>query len=105
MVEVKVQPRESAPRLRLLGGEIFQGFKVAFGFHQIGLAIAGILVMALGWWVLAALFNTDRPDWNPSEYPGEKGWQTFKTKRAQWNIRHEAAGHDPNQVIDAADVS
>jgi len=106
MVDTKSQPRESGTRLRLLGGEIFKGFKVAFGIHQIGLAIVGILVLALGWWVLAAIFygSSTRPDWNPNEYPGDNGWHEFKSDRRHWNIRHEAAGDDPNLVNDEAEV-
>ena len=69
MVEDKVEPRPSNGRPRFLWTEIFQGFRIALDFNKLILAAAGILVMAIGWWLLANIFNYSRPEFDNKNYP------------------------------------
>jgi hypothetical protein len=79
MVEDKAEPRETNWRQLLPWIDLFQGFRVAMDLNKLLLAAGGILVMAFGWWVLAAVFHTQKPQW--MEY--QKG-ATSDTIAAKW---------------------
>ncbi len=116
MVEGKVEPREVNWRHWLPWTEIFQGFKLALDPYKLMLAVGGVVVTALGWWVLALLFNTEKPVWNEgaiTAYSGKtederraRAWKDYKERRHYWNIRYEAAGpQDSTEYIDALDLA
>jgi hypothetical protein len=87
--------------------KLFTAFKVALDPKKLLLAAAGILSMALGWYLLAVIFfamggGTKPPQW--SEYPGRKSakaeerqaaWQDYKADLARWNLLYEMAGAPP----------
>jgi hypothetical protein len=115
MAEDKVEPREVNWRQLLPWTAIFQGFRVARDPSKLALAAAGILVMAFAWWILALIFNYQRPSW-PTDYVSlrsndeEKAWKAFKEDRQHWNLMHRMAGRredDPqNQPrLDSADLA
>jgi hypothetical protein len=90
--------------------KLFSAFKVALDPKKLLLAGAGILVMQLGWWVLAMVyfgFGSDRPpDW-PSYASGKTtpeqknaAWQEFKRDRQIWNLKYEMAGTLPTDAKD-----
>jgi hypothetical protein len=104
MAEEKVEPREVNIRQMLPWTELFQSFKVALDPKKLLLAAAGILVMAFGWWVLAAVFygSQSEPKWDnpPGDTPEaaklkDDAWKRFKEDRRKWNILHAAAGSEP----------
>jgi hypothetical protein len=105
MAEEKVEPREVNIRQMLPWTELFQSFKVALDPKKLLLAAAGILVMAFGWWVLAAIFygSQSEPKWdNPAKEDTpeavklrDEAWKTFKEDRRKWDILHAAAGSEP----------
>ena len=118
MVEDKVEPRSPNGRPRLLWTEIFQGFRVALDFNKLILAAAGILVMAFGWWLLAIIFNYDRPEYSDRNYPRGafagaddkqkelNAWKKFKEDRAKWRLMHLAAAPaSSEETVDAGDVA
>ncbi|HKB36031.1 MAG TPA: hypothetical protein VKD72_06225 [Gemmataceae bacterium] len=116
MVEDKVEPRESTWRQRNPWWEIFQGFRVALDFNKLILAAAGILVMALGWWLWAVIFYNSQkmPEWPSKEYQAsgdstearEQAWRNFKSDRKKWNLLHAAAGPADEAVYtDAGDLA
>src|SRR5215470_14685180 len=87
--------RELAPWTKL-----FSAFKVAMDPKKLLLAAGGIFAMALGWWILAAVyfgFNQTPPkfsDFKPSDYDNsrENAWKAFKDARRNWNLTYEMAG-------------
>src|SRR5260370_11390405 len=104
---------QSAPWLTLFGA-----FKIALDPKKLLLAGAGILAMALGWWLLAiffGLFRKEAPQWSAFEDPKEPGkkqeqWKSFKAARQNWNLFHEMAGQAPASLEkarkqDAADLA
>ncbi len=101
MAEEQVESRETNWRHLLPWTELFRGFQVALDLNKLVLAAAGIVVMALGWWLLALLFrageNAEAPQW-PGPYAARnsgnenKGWEQFKQERDHWNLMHESAG-------------
>jgi hypothetical protein len=67
--------------------------------------------MAFGWWLLAWLFHSHKPDWMDyqkgvsSENISVK-WEEFKGARERWNILHETAGStDDVELIEPADLA
>ena len=93
---------ESGPSYRL----IFTGFRVALDLKKLLLAGAGILLTALGWWILSAAFHSPTvPLWK--DYEGQPAaWKNFKRDRARWNLLHHLAGSPNDRVaVDAADVA
>src|SRR5262245_33552606 len=96
----KEQVREPAPWTK-----IFTGFRVAADPKKLLLAAAGILVMALGWWILAAFFYTfyrDKvPQWKDYESQvgankrfedNDKAFEAYKQDLSNWNLMHKLAG-------------
>src|SRR5438105_5095093 len=88
--------KEPAPWTKL-----FAAFKIALDPKKLLLAGCGLLVMSLGWYLLAALFfsaNSTRPEWKDFEEPGatqeakRKAWQEFKLARHRWYLLYEMAG-------------
>src|SRR5436309_540139 len=107
--------RELAPWTKL-----FSAFKVAMDPKKLLLAGAGVLAMALGWWLLSSIFFSfnQRPpqpeDFKAADYDGKKedAWKAFKDARRSWNLTFEMAGwlpSDPKQLreyrYDAADFA
>ena len=101
MAEERVEPRETNWRHLLPWTELFRGFQVALDLNKLVLAAAGIVVMAVGWWLLALLFRAGEPAEAPlwpgayaAHYNGDerKGWEQFKHDRDRWNLMHETAG-------------
>lgn len=120
MAEEKVEAREFNIRQVLPWTEIFRGFQVALDPKKLLLAAAGILVMAVGWWLLAVIFynSQNKPVWSsqdysPSNFSPKEGteperkdtaWKQFKADRDKWNLLHSAAGGGPDKT-DAGDVA
>ena len=116
MAEDKIEGREVTWRRLLPWTELFRGFQVALDLNKLLLAAAGILVMALGWLLLAVIFRASFKDQPP--IPGEiefnreaqgdpnKAWELFKRRSDEWNLMHEAAGvGDPNQKFEVLDLA
>ncbi len=100
-----------APWLR-----IFSAFKIALDIKNLLLAAGGLLVTALGWWVLAVAFYNgpfaSMPRWSSfeNEKEPELAWERFKRARHSWNMLHEMAGALPTRdrdpgFVDAADLA
>ena len=92
--------KELAPWARL-----FSAFKIALDPKKLLLAAAGILTMAIGWYVLAivffALVPSTPPKWG-KDYEGYNdkdkkyvAWQSFKRDLQRWNLMYEMAGTPP----------
>jgi hypothetical protein len=121
MAEDRTEPREYTWRQRWPWTEIFQGFRIALDLNKLLLAAAGIMVMALGWWLLAWIFSISatKPEWktgkayNPATYGGlddeekeKRAWRDFKSDRKKWNLLHRAAGRaDALEFIGAGDLA
>lgn len=97
--------REFAPWTRL-----FSAFKVAMDPKKLLLAGGGVLAMALGWWILSAIyfsFNQNPPqpeDFKASDYEvggEEAAWKAFKSARQHWNLTFEMAGTTPETYKEA----
>ena len=104
--------------------ELFRGFQVALDPKKLLLAAAGILTMAVVWWLLALVFyapQNKRPmpsDFLASNYPAKEGtdakeaeaqsqrdaWKAFKDAHRKWNLLHRAAG-DHLEWTDAGDLA
>jgi hypothetical protein len=101
MAEDKVELRDINFRQVMPWTELFRGFQVALDPKKLLLAAGGILVMAIGWWVLSAFFYKSRsePSWVSGDYIKDdpESWAKFKADRRKWNLLYEAAG-DPNDV-------
>jgi hypothetical protein len=96
MAEERIEPRETSWRQLLPWTELFRGFQVALDVNKLALAAIGILVMALGWWLLAVLFSTGAGDRlsgpNDAAKTNAEQWNRFKRDRDRWNLLHETAG-------------
>jgi hypothetical protein len=97
MAEDKTEPREINWRQLLPWTALFQGFRVARDPNKLILAAAGILAMACAWWVLAVIFNYQRPQWEGTylaRYSNDrkKAWDNFKADRRHWDLMHRMAG-------------
>lgn len=119
MAEDRTESRELNLRQFMPWTHIFRGFRIALNPKSLLLAAAGILLMALGWWLLAVIFSGIRgkPIW-PSDYPtvdyqaapgedvspDDKAWEAFKLDRSRWSLLYEAAGRvpDPLDISDFA---
>src|SRR5438477_9820872 len=107
MAEDKVEPREVTPSQRLPWISILQGFRIALDFNKLLLAAAGIVVMAFGWWLLAAIFNYDEPDPDKGKYlqrvknleteekREEASWKEYRADHEKWALMYERAGKRP----------
>src|SRR5262245_61051396 len=120
MAEDKVEPREATPSQRLPWVSIFQGFRIALDFNKLLLAAAGIIVMAFGWWLLAAIFNYDEPT-DPNKWatdsrvtrveggdPEKKKalWAAFKADHDKWALLYKQTGNPAdNKKLNAADFA
>jgi hypothetical protein len=94
--------------------KLFSAFRIAVLPSKLLLAAGGIVVMAVGWWVLAWLAFTlsgSTPPM-PEDYltgaetaeQRDKGWKRFKAARQSWNLMNEMAG-DRLVAKDAGDLS
>lgn len=111
MAEEKIELRDFNIRQVLPWTELFRSFQVALDPKKLLLAAAGILVMAFGWWLLAAIFySQSEPKWSDEKYSNiqnqlakddpskseenrrDAAWKVFKDDRAKWNLLHRAAG-------------
>ena len=71
MAEDRMEPREINFRQWLPWTQLFRGFWVALDPKKLLLAAAGILVMAVGWWLLAIGFFdwlSEKPEWGSGKY-------------------------------------
>lgn len=125
MAEDKVEQREFNLRQTLPWTELFRSFQVALDPKKLLLAAGGILVMALGWWLLAALFGSStKPEWDSPDYANlekfkandnsptpdqdakRRAWEKFREDREEWNITWRAAGNtDVWEYRDAGDLA
>jgi hypothetical protein len=123
MAEDKVEPREINWRQLMPWTVLFQGFRVALDPNKLVLAAAGILAMALGWWLLSVIFDYQKPkapdSYEVNAFRGDtddkkkdERWQYFRAERAKWQIMHRAAGTafpDPKEAeqfaYDAGDLA
>lgn len=111
MAEDKVEPQVFTWRQMLPWTAIFQGFRVAMDINKLLLAAAGILVMAFGWWLLALVFFSGRPEPELGKYTArsenqEANFREFKADLEAWNVLHSAAGPaDSTATIKSADVA
>src|SRR5436190_21107591 len=100
MAEDKVEPREATPSQRLPWIPSFQGFRIALDFNKLLLAAAGIVVMAFGWWLLAAIFSYEEPN-DPNKWATDSRvtrveggevekkkalWAAFKADHDKWAL-------------------
>src|SRR6185436_12545043 len=101
MAEDRVEPREVSLSQRLPWLTIFQGFRVALDFNKLILAAAGIVTMAVGWWLLAILFNYSEPEWEKdqkkyfaragdTERKNELAWKAFRDDHDKWALNFRA---------------
>src|SRR6185369_12396856 len=102
MAEDKVEPREMNWRQLMPWTVLFQGFRVALDPNKLLLAAAGILLMAFGWWLLAIIFNYEKPAaskylGNFNDYAGENdaqkresAWKAFSEDRQKWAVMFSA---------------
>lgn len=128
MAEEKVEGRDFNIRQVLPWTELFRSFQVALDPKKLLLAAAGIVVMAFGWWLLAAIFYNSqaKPQWGSAEYSPnnpaflpkesaenaaererkgrENAWKKFKDDRRKWNVLHAAASRTPD-LADAGDLA
>lgn len=98
MAEEQVGMRRDNPRELPAWMKLFTAFKVALDPKKLLLAAAGIVVMAFGWWLLAALFFTfnPRPPAAPTDQDIDKEtWDDLKIARSRWNLLYEMAGPTP----------
>jgi hypothetical protein len=117
MAEDKLEQREFNFRQAFPWTELFQGFRVALDPKKLLLAAAGIVAMALGWFVLSWLFVAAeaKPQPNDPAYTelrnrddsnaGKHAWQRFREDRTKWNILWKYAGDDSDRYEDAADLA
>lgn len=116
MAEDKVEAREVSWRQLLPWTEIFRGFGVALDLNKLLLAAAGILVMCVGWLILATIFgagySSEPPQPGDANYRydssnPENSWIAFLRDRNRWNLMHETAGvgGDKNQLVEVADLA
>ncbi len=93
--------------------KLFSGFKIAILPSKLLLAAAGILVMALGWWLLAAIFfglSSTAPDpvaylTGVKEEEKEAAFKRdFKKARNSWNLLLKLAGTEA-KPLDAGDLA
>ena len=119
MAEERTESREMNFRQFMPWTHIFRGFRIALNPKSLLLAAAGILLMALGWWLLAVIFSGIRKepvwkqdyqtiDYQPAAGENisaeEKAWEAFKVDRSRWSLLYEAAGRDPIK-LDASDFA
>jgi hypothetical protein len=118
MAEDRLEARETDWRQLLPWTALFQGFRVALDLNKLLLAAGGIVVMALGWWLLAVIFYglSEKPDWGSPKYKDVSGedeaartsnsWIAFKRDREKWNLLHAAAGpSQSSEVVEPVDVA
>src|SRR5438105_1286989 len=107
MAAEKVDVREVSFRQLFPWTELFRGFQVALDPKKLLLAAGGLLVMAIGWWLLAEIFLRSRtePQWGSGAYrPAggasmETAWAEFKADRNKWNLLYETAGDQPVEMM------
>src|SRR5438105_4256061 len=93
MADDRTEPREVNWRQLLPWTELFRGFQVALDLNKLLLAAAGIVTMAIGWWLLSIIFTANDPKIPPGWHgTATSSWAEFKHARDHWNLMHEAAG-------------
>jgi hypothetical protein len=93
MAADKVELRDVTFRQWFPWTELFRGFQVALDPKKLLLAATGLLVMALGWWVLGLIFLTSRA--NPSihlqDYPAGESDPAYVADLYKYNLLRKAA--------------
>jgi hypothetical protein len=99
MAEDKIEGRERTWQGMLPWTVLFRGFHLALDLNKLLLAAAGILVMWLGWLLLATIFGLGygfQPEWTSyaKKYPEspDRDYANFWRARQEWNLMYEAAG-------------
>lgn len=113
MADGQLEVRESAWRQLFPWTELFRCFKVAVDPNKLLLAAAGILTTAIGWWVLAVIFQAQYPKVAPEpesyqakeveagdvetrareqERRRKEKWEQFLADRNDWNLVNATAG-------------
>lgn len=117
MAEDKLEQREFNFRQIFPWTELFRGFQVALDPKKLLLAAAGILAMAVGWYVLAvaAFAWHAKPQPTDPAYAGitgeseeatrQRAWQQFREDRARWNLLLSYAGDASERFTDAGDLA
>ncbi|MCI0377492.1 MAG: hypothetical protein L0215_07795, partial [Gemmataceae bacterium] len=88
--------------------KLFTTFKVALDVKKLLLAAAGIVAMALGWWLLSVVFYGVRSKPDPLAYNWEKmseaekksTFTSLKNARDRWNLLYEMAAPAPSSSKD-----
>src|SRR5262245_48940808 len=91
--------------------KLFSAFRLAISPSKLLLAAAGILVMAVGWYVLAWIFFGLRGMPTAEEYlkgqeneeKAQEAFTRFKAARDSWNLLNELAG-SREVAVDAGDL-
>jgi hypothetical protein len=121
MAEEKVEQRDFNFRQAFTWTELFRGFQLARDTKKLLLAAAGILTMAVSWWVLAVIFGSStKPQWNHLDYAAskfqskddtpeqaiQKAWKRFRADREKWNNLWWATGNpETPEYTDAGDLA
>jgi hypothetical protein len=88
MAADKVELRDVNFRQWFPWTELFRGFQVALDPKKLLLAAAGLVVMALGWWLLAVIFWSSHA--KPAPAPGEDEASYIEAQR-KWDLLADAA--------------
>src|SRR5262245_10829086 len=87
--------------------KLFSAFRIAISPSKLLLAAAGIVTMAVGWWVLAVVFYNLRSMPKGDDLGSEnreEGFKRLKAARRSWNLLNEMAGPKALEK-DALDVA
>lgn len=95
MAEDRADVRDAEVRRLPRWVELFRGFQVALDPKKLLLAAAGLLVMSIGWWILAAGFLSARSPAPTFDSNTHQDWAQFKADRRKWDLLYEAAGNKP----------
>jgi len=121
MAEDRIEQREFNVRQWLPWTALFRSFQVARDPKKLLLAAGGILLMTVGWHLLALAFFsfTTKPTFSETDYPTTpvaeetaeaarlRAWEKFRLDRERWRILWEAAGdgNDKDRCTDAGDLA
>jgi hypothetical protein len=103
MAEELVGVRRDQPATSWHWTKLFSAFRIAIDPKKLLLAAAGIVVMWVGWYLLAVVFYAPRsrtPEWNDYSQVEkdklEEAFADFKEARSRWNLLYALAGPLPD---------